>query len=140
MELGLNQVNDCIERAEQFFNEERWDKTVVELRHAFEMVVTWLVRKVQHNSNWKSKTKDGLEILHQTGIITDEYFLKQLKAQNVGLYGFLSIKGHHPDGSSTDNLADSELEATYCKSLADAAIIYLLISFKKSSFYEALNK
>ena len=137
VELGINQAKDCVEQAEQFFHEERWDKAVFEMRRAFEIVVTWLVRNVLNNSNWKSMTKDGLEILRQQGIITDDYILNQIKVKDVGLFGLLSIKGVHPEGCSINNLADSDLEATYCISLANAAIKYLLQSFKTSSFFEA---
>ena len=137
MEFRLNQVKDCVERANQFFSEERWDKVVTEMRIAFDVVVTWLVRRIQNNSNWKAPIKDGLEILRQKGIITDEFVLNQMKTKNIGLYGFLSIKGHHPNGESTENLADSDLEASYCLELTNAAITYLLKSFKKSPFYEA---
>ena len=138
-ELGITQAKDCMARAVQFFDEERWDKTVFEMRRAFEIVVTWLVRKIQHDSNWKAPLKDGLHILRQKGIITDDFILNQIRVKDVGLHGLLSIKGVHPNGCSTENFADSDIEATYCMELANSAITYLLESFKKSSFYEVIE-
>jgi len=104
------------------------------LRLALELT-NFLIRRVQGNSYWKGCLKDGVEILNEKGIITDKIFLNHFKVSNVGTYGFLSVKESHAEGETTNNLADSDLEAKYCMSLTLNAIQYLLMSFKNYKYF-----
>lgn len=127
--LELPMVNDIINRSQQFFAEQRWDISVAEIRKAFELTVTSLVCRILNNKGWNSPVKDGLEILLQNNVISSKSIKIHFNAPHTGLYGLLSIMGIHPDGSSTENFAKNDLEATYCLSLAKNGIIYLLNSY-----------
>lgn len=83
------------------------------------------------NPNWKGPMKDGLQILKEHYIISDSYILNHFRAKEVGIYGILSIKGVHPEGVSTENLAQTDEEAQYCRNIGIAAIEYILIRMTK---------
>lgn len=135
-ELQLNQASNRLEMAEDAFNGKYWDKAVADMRLVLEMTVTHIVRCITEKPNWKAPLKDGIEILLQRGIILDEITANHFKVKDIGVHGLLSIKGHHADGTTDDNLASSELEARYFMSLTENVIEYLLTSFRESEFYE----
>lgn len=136
LKFGLNQVKTRISKAESNFNHQEWEKVVQDMRLALELVINFLVRKIQGNKYWDGRTGNGFEILHNKGIITDSIYLNHFKAHKVGVYGILSEKGSHAEGETTDNLANSDLEANYCMSLTLNVIQYLLMSFENSEYYE----
>lgn len=132
----LNQALSRLESAEEFYNMGIWDKAVADMRITLEVVVRELVRKIQNDSNWNSTYGDGIGILFENGIVLDKTTCEHLRAKNIGIYGLLSVKGHHPNDEGSHNLANCEFEAKYFSSLTNNVIEYLLTSFRKSEFYE----
>lgn len=135
IEFKLNQAFTRLEKAEDSFKEERWDNAVGDMRLVLEMTVIHLVRVILNDNYWNKPFKEGIEILRINGIIKDEITKKHFCDRNISVYSALSMKGHHADGTSDANLANSELEARYFMSLTENVIEYLLASFRESEFH-----
>lgn len=133
--LGINSAVSMVKKSNHLFTQENWPETVLNMRIAWEIVVNWLVQQVSSNKNWSGPMVDGLKILKDTKIITEDTFA-HLRARSVGIYGYVSLKGAHSDGTTIDNLAKTKHETTYANNLLHNAIEMMLSSFILSEYYK----
>ncbi len=116
-----------IVEAERKANSKDFDGGCHEMRSALEEIVVQLSNDVKQKQR-KRQFKDAIKILEDSKIITPETALT-ITTKQVGLFGWLSIKGVHAEATVKGSSAKSLSEARFALNWGKAVITMLLDAY-----------
>ena len=124
IDIPLPNVERYVSRAIDDFESGNWEDSVNQVAKAYEAAAYAVADLVVGRKAPRGGFGNAIKALVDRKLI-DENTANTLRVENVGLWGWLCLKGRHAEGAGKGSPADSQEEARFALSWAGAGITFL---------------